>query len=544
MNIRAIIVGILFCAFLPAGAAAESFAGEDSLVARLPSQRLTEYLELKILMNPLQMRQYLMLSTEKERSGWIKRFWAELDPTPASDENERRIEHEKRITVAREYFRSPKAPGWDDRGEAIVRWGPPSCRMKTRGDVTLYGVTPPGEVWYYHRYAMIVNFKDFTLTRHYSFSGGAMEHPIASLDEIRRNARSSELSRSTERRKLEPVEILDQQEWKNALNNMDRSEIDYWKDPFIIELLATESAMDDVMNGFEHEKMRADKSTGNFERFLNELPVVHQCDIDQNTLPFHFDIASFKGSGRALRAEVSFEVPANEIAFAPAGDGRAADVEFTVNAMNYEFKSVARGSDRIKPTLPGNAPAPATLLPGQVALSLDPGYYRIGIEAFDRISKKRAAAVATVRLAGCGDSPALSDIQFASGLGEAEGNTRFVKNGILVVPHPCRAYRKPLPLSFYFEIYGLDADAEGRVFYRVEYRIVPLEKKRWGPILIGKPTTISSSFETSGYGSTQPQRLSIATDELWEGPFRLDVTVTDRRSFRSATKSEDFSIVE
>ena len=118
MKKYATIVGILACAFLSVRAAAESFAGEDSLVAALPSQRVSEYLELKILLNPLQMRQYLMLSTERERSRWIRRFWAELDPTPASDENERRIEHEKRIAVAREYFPSRGAPGWDDRGEA------------------------------------------------------------------------------------------------------------------------------------------------------------------------------------------------------------------------------------------------------------------------------------------------------------------------------------------------------------------------------------------------------------------------------------------
>jgi GWxTD domain-containing protein len=544
MKKYATIIGILVCALLSIRAFAENFAGEESLVAKLPSQRLSEYLELKILMNPLQMRQYLMLSTERERSRWIRRFWAELDPTPASDENERRVEHEKRIAVAREYFRSRGAPGWDDRGEAIIRWGLPSCRMKTSGDVTLSGVTPPGEVWYYHRYAMVVDFKDFTLTGHYSFSAGAMDHPLTSLDEIRKLARSSELSRSTERMKLKPVEFLDPQEFRNVLNNADESEIDYWRDMYIHSEILRQSAMNDVVKGFEYEKVKADQVAGNFDRFLSELPVVHQCDIDQNTLPLHFDIVGFKGAGRALRTEVSFEVPANELAFAPAGDGKAADVEFTVVAMNYEFKSVARGNDRIKPVLPGSAVTPATLLPGQVVLSLEPGYYRIGIEAFDRISKKKAAAVKTVRLAGCGGSPALSDIQFASGLGEAAANTRFVKNGLLVVPHPCRAYRKPFPLHFYFEIYGLDADAEGRVFYRIEYRIIPLEKKRWGPVLVETPTTISSSFETSGYGPMQPQRLSIATDELWEGPFRLDVTVTDRRSFRTATKSADFSILK
>ncbi|MCX5753915.1 MAG: GWxTD domain-containing protein, partial [Candidatus Krumholzibacteria bacterium] len=314
MKKLATILGILVCALLPVRAAAENFAGEDSLVAKLPSQRLSEYLELKILMNPLQMRQYLMLSTERERSRWIRRFWAELDPTPASVENERRVEHDKRIALAREYFRSRGAPGWDDRGEAIIRWGLPSCRMKMRGDVTLNGVAPPGEVWYYHRYAMVVDFKDFTLTGHYSFSSGAMEHPIASLDEIRRIARSSELSRSTERGKLEPIEFLDPQEFKNVLNNTDPSEIDYWKDKYILSDVMRQSAMKDVINGFECDNMKMEIAAGNFDRFLSELPIVHQCDIDENTLPLHFDVASFKGAGRAVRAEVSFEVPASEIA--------------------------------------------------------------------------------------------------------------------------------------------------------------------------------------------------------------------------------------
>jgi hypothetical protein len=58
------------------------------------------------------------------------------------------------------------------------------------------------------------------------------------------------------------------------------------------------------------------------------------------------------------------------------------------------------------------------------------------------------------------------------------------------------------------------------------------------------PTNISSSFETSGYGSTQAQRLAIATENLWEGSFKLIVTVTDRRTFKTATKSAKFSILE
>jgi len=112
------------------------------------------------------------------------------------------------------------------------------------------------------------------------------------------------------------------------------------------------------------------------------------------------------------------------------------------------------------------------------------------------------------------------------------------------VPHPLRAYRIPHPVIFYFEIYGLGTDEEGIASYKVEYRIVPLEKRRWGPVLKEIPLTISSAFETGGYGRTQPQRLSIATDELWEGPFSLDVTVTDLRTLRTAAQSATFTIVE
>ena len=183
-------------------------------------------------------------------------------------------------------------------------------------------------------------------------------------------------------------------------------------------------------------------------------------------------------------------------------------------------------------------------MPGQIVLALEPGYYRIGIEARDRISKRRAEYRTNIELAPYAASPSVSDIQFASSIRETEANQDFVKGNLQVVPHPAHAYRMPFPLWMYFEIYGLDTDPEGLAFYRVEYRIIPLEKRRRGPVLEETPSAISSSFETSGYGSTQPQRISVATENLWEGKFRFIVTVTDRRSFRTATKSEDFSILK
>jgi hypothetical protein len=167
----------------------------------------------------------------------------------------------------------------------------------------------------------------------------------------------------------------------------------------------------------------------------------------------------------------------------------------------------------------------------------------MGLEAYDNYTKRRASFMRDIEVAPLNGSPDISDIQFASSIRDAEPGSRFAKGNLQVVPHPIRAYRIPFPISFYFEIYGLDTDQDGKAFYRVEYRIVPLEKRRRGPVLRDVPA-ISSAFETSGFGSTQPQRLSIATDELWKGPFRLEVTVTDRRTLRTAAQSATFSIVE
>ena len=207
------------------------------------------------------------------------------------------------------------------------------------------------------------------------------------------------------------------------------------------------------------------------------------------------------------------------------------------------MRKIAFERDRIKVTA-GSRPGPM-LLPGQVALRLKPGHYWMGLEAYDSYTKKRASFMRDIEIAPRNGSPEISDIQFASSIRDAEPGSRFAKGNLQVVPHPIRAYRIPFPVSFYFEIYGLDTDEDGKAFYRVEYRIVPLEKRRRGPVLQDMPANVSSAFETSGYGSTQPQRLSIATKELWKGPFRLDVTVTDRRDLpNAATKSAEFSILK
>ncbi|MCK4236203.1 MAG: hypothetical protein KAX38_03725, partial [Candidatus Krumholzibacteria bacterium] len=142
------------------------------------------------------------------------------------------------------------------------------------------------------------------------------------------------------------------------------------------------------------------------------------------------------------------------------------------------------------------------------------------------------------------ESPAISDIQFASSIEETEENLKFVKGNLQVVPYPLHIYRIPFPLLLYFEIYGLDTDNKGLAFYTVEYSIVPLKKRRKGPVLEDIPPAIISRFEATSYGPRQAQRISIATENLWEGPFKLIVSVMDRRTLKESKKTANFSILD
>jgi len=531
----AIVAGLaLLAAPAPSRAVKDSFPGQTGLIKKLSAEERISYFGVQYFMNPHQRKAYLSRATVEQRADWLERFWIDLDPTPATAENERKTEHEKRVALARKLFGMKKAPGWDKRGETIIRYGLPTDRTRTWGTVGFYGMTPPGEIWYYTALDMIVQFQNLNLKGEYFFASDPVGR--SSRRELDRLKNINDVIKYGVMQEVYLIQYMSPDEVKDIVD-FNPDEIDYVADPETRMI-----TLKDRIAQMEQEKLQ--RSINNFYTCLEERPTVYSFEMNLNPLPLFFDVTSFRGGERTLRTEVSFEVPASELQFVQKEGTLTAEVEFRVLVRDVDMNEVASGVDVIEPTTTGDTFTGPSLVPGQVILALEPGYYRIGLEARDRISKRRAEYRTNVELAPYTASPAISDIQFASSIKETEENRRFVKGNLQVIPHPVHAYRLPFPLSLYFEIYGLDVDREGLAYYRVEYTIIPREKRRKGLVLTEVPSVISSSFETSGYGSTQPQRISVAPENLWEGSFRIIVTVTDRRTFRTATKSEDFSILK
>lgn len=501
VRISLFIPAILGCIMLASASPVHAFRGEKRPVARLPADELREYYGLQYLLSDTQIMEYLSLRTGRERAQWLERFWLAVDPTPATKVNEMHMEHQERVAAARQLFGRADPPGWDDRGEILIRFGPPSLRMN---NLTCVGMMLPQELWCYDLLNMSVTFTDINPRERFTY----------------RCAQKRLVPSGTP---IDPPRVPD-----------------YTAD----HLLCSKLTAMRPCRIWETASIKARHADQNFRVYTEIYSALYASDTEWTPLACFYDIVSFRGGNKIDRIDVSFEVPMETRAAARQGAARGSKVELEVLVRDDNLLEVASGEGSIEIIDEAGSQAASDLVPGQIVLALKPGRYHLGIEAREPNSKRRAEFKTDVDVPAYKASPCISDIQFSSGITEIEGSSRFAKGNLCVVPHPLHAYRIPAPIFFYFEIYRLDTDEDGKTFYSIEYRIVPLGKKRWGPVLLERSATVGAAFETSGHGSAQQQRLAIATDELWEGPFRLDVTVTDRRTLKTAVQSAKFSIVK
>ncbi|MFA4948833.1 MAG: GWxTD domain-containing protein [Candidatus Krumholzibacteriia bacterium] len=127
------------------------------------------YDDIAPLLQPDERELYLG-SSDVKRQDWSRRFWTENDPTPATELNERAIEHYARVAVADRAFSDErrKARGSaTDRGAAAIRFGLPDRKLYDLGGGTSGGWI----VWQYPQAKSYFNlyFNDEFLNGDYHF---------------------------------------------------------------------------------------------------------------------------------------------------------------------------------------------------------------------------------------------------------------------------------------------------------------------------------------------------------------------------------------
>ncbi len=114
-----------------------------------PQDKYAKWIEEEVpyLITQKEKEVYRKLLSAREKDLFIDAFWKQRDPTPGTDQNEFREEHDRRIQFANQWYgRGTTTPGWrTDRGRIYIILGKP-INVESYGQNS--GVVPV-EVWSY-----------------------------------------------------------------------------------------------------------------------------------------------------------------------------------------------------------------------------------------------------------------------------------------------------------------------------------------------------------------------------------------------------------
>jgi GWxTD domain-containing protein len=553
-RIIALAAGAAFA--VSAHAAVPEYDIKSTELAKLEPRMQRQIASLQYLMNGYQIRQFLRLPDDEARRQWIIRFWAANDPTPTTPENEMRTEHYLRADIARGEFAIPAFPGWDKRGEIMIRYGFPDYRGEIESEVTPQRVVPPGELWYYRRHQMIVRFSDLNLNHNYRYDitplGDAQNISPDLAEFLVYDTRESiqeqippqymDIYKAAEvndtgvqwtllkeaTRGLEPKRYVRPRE-TNETEDISAVTSEDW----------LRSLPDNPAEVFHMDK--AVELAGNFEGVLEDTPSSYPFNFAKRAFPFYFDVEQFRGGEGVNRVEVNMELLVE-----PTRTTKIVKRSYVAEAtlMDENYKVIDRKQQEIG--VPVSSESPQRLMPSQIVFTLPRSYYRIGVSVKDVDSLRTSAYRTNVSSRNFDEGLAVSDVLFAQRIEPVQTVSPFARGALEVVPHPIRRYAVGSPVSLYFEMYNLGLDEDGRSNYEVQYRVVPHtgEKRRFIDRFNGSETVVSSSFKGAGYNANEPFHLAIKTENMKPGVYDFLVTVKDEYWQSIVHRVGTFRIVE
>lgn len=534
--------------------AADRIKPDDLVKLGVPMQR--EIASLQYLMNPYQIRQFLELPNDDDRRQWIVRFWLADDPTPTTPENEMRTEHYLRVDIARTEFARPEWPGWDKRGEVMIRYGFPDYRGTLEAEVTSRKVHPPGELWFYKRHQMMVRFSDVSLNGNYVYD----ITPYGDAQDV-----TSDLA-----------EFLVYDTHESIQEQIPPQYLDMYRDPELNDTGKPYSPFKEMLVGLEPKRYLRPRMAGetedisavnspewlhnipsnpsdifqrdkavelaaNFQGVLEDTPSSYPFNFARKTCPFYFDVEQFRGGVGLNRVEVNMEILVK-----PVTNRSTVRRTYLARAtvMDENYKVIDTQSREIG--IPVSANSPTRLMPSQIFFTLPRSYYRLAVSVNDMDSLGTSAYRTNVSAHNFDHELAMSDVLFAQRIAPATESSPFTRGPIDVIPHPIRRYAVGTPVNAYFEVYNLGLDEDGRSNYEVQYRVVPhtAKKERFIDRFNGSQVAFSSSFKGAGFNPSEPIHIAIKSENLKPGVYDFLITIKDEYWQSIVHRTGTFRIVE
>ncbi len=490
---------------------------------------------------------------------FLRQFWARRDIDLISGVNRRRLEHYRRVWVARTQFSKGQTP-WDRRGEIYIRYGEPYFRQRSgesnfkkamdrkvqavrqRQASRLYGTfgsNPRGILWLLrgYSYSMPDTLADVPM------DVGLYQGPVYPLQRFGRGYTilgiGETVSASWESWIYPHIEGGIEFVFTDEFRGYDYDfapipTIYIPKGPHGPPAARFNRIPTMVREGAPEQVFLALKSKA---RSLY-LPV----DLTE-PLTSHVATVDFRGSRDSSRVEVYLEVPVEEITSTEQGWPG----ERWVVVYDRTWREVHRSIDR----------SPLQVLPGfdeeildVMAFNLPAGDYFMAVKVRDLKSKRSQVVRDSLRVEGYGgNSLRMSGIEIARRIAPTTEEGKFVKQGLEVIPIPSLTFKRNQDVFLYFEVYNLTRDMRGWTHYKVDYTLRRLKGGIGNPILSGlgrligrrkKEDEVTTSHESRGETMQEIIHTALDLRKGKKGDHTLQVTVTDLNSGIGVSRQTSF----
>ncbi len=532
----------------------------EAYIEALDPEEQAIYHDLGLVAGGGALQRFETASAEEQKE-ISEAFWKDRDPAPATEANERLLEHYRRVAHAREHYGSRTYP-WDDRGEAYIRYGEPDHVSRSR-DIRL------------ERGSKLVALKDRLIQR----AGEAIPELIRDREEITgRGGSVADADYSEDEdpeglsEGLRPQRIAREAELRGATilgwpvyPVAEHATWEYWIYTDVGPGIEVTFVQRQHGGSYEYAKMPL--GTGRIARIWREMnpevvierialrtPSRYTPDFAAGILDFAFYTAAFKASEETSGLEIYYGIPMRDLTAVPIEDGgKAVYLERGVAVYDASNREVHRMHQemalRVRDVVDTSA---GVFIPEVDRIELSPGSYRFAIQVVDRSSGKSQVYNHQRIVKGYGgESLMLSDIELAGSI-EVADKGRFQKGDVAVIPMASRTYLSNQPVFIYYEIYNLTRDEFGATNYRVSYEVRSMERKSVGARILGgfgnllgkreDRGTITIEYEQIGAEVNEQGYLELDMSQSEPGRQLLRIKVTDRNSGKSARAVARFTI--
>lgn len=534
----------------------------ETYVSGLDPDEQAVYRDLSHVAPPDELKAWKDADGSNRDALW-QAFWNSRDSNPATVENERLVEHYRRVLYARNHFSEGQYP-YDRRGEIYVRYGAPDDRSH------------------------------FLMRRHENTFSVFQPSANPAVDAIReRNMQSGYLLRVG---RGDPVALMEEEIMQ--LQGFDLGSVDLWANssegnPFeLLERLVGESYrveswvyipqdlelfFVDQMGGGKFDyplrtiyedgadtlgvitgfRLMRRNDTHHPQRVAANLikrsPEEYHHDLGGDPLEYAFDAVTFRTDNGATELDLSYSIPVWQFGEVSDGRGNRTRLEHQVtlrdSVMSPQFThEFGFGPfDRPKRMMAASqVKVPVYTLPASVVAP--PGRFTLAVQVRDETSQRIGVYRKPVTLSDySGEELLISDLKLAALIAPSGVQGPFVRKGLNITPNPGRLYIRGSPVYVYYELYNLGLDSEKKSEYEVLYEIMPLERNEtrdWSARRQRDMQTVMMTFAGEGFSAEDREYTSLDTGDLPAGEYILTVTLTDLNAESTVSKSANFLVME